>query len=263
MQVTLSMKVTQNPAMFFPMATIGGRIKWLRRQAKLTQEAFAKALSTAEGKTISRGAIGNWELGSDKPSADHQDLIAEKFGVSRDWLSKGIGEIPQKIRNPVETPLTDEEEKHHGTTPPHFQQNARLGEPLGPFSRIPIRGKGMGGKDGYLILGDQYLGDVLAPPALADVPDAYAVYVIGDSMLERYRHGELVYVHPYAPVRKDDDCVIQISSGEGEPPRGFVKRYISFDEKHLKVLQLNPRKIITFPTGQVLAVHRIIMGGPA
>lgn len=256
------MKVPENPAMFFPMATIGGRIKWLRKQAKLTQEEFAKALSTAEGKKISRGAIGNWELGTDQPSGPNQQIIADKFGVTLDWLAKGIGEIPQNIRNPVETPLTDRQERTE-TVPPHFQQNARMGEPLAGFSRIPIRGIGMGGKDGYLILGDQYLGDVLAPPALADVPDAYAVYVIGDSMLERYRHGEIVYVHPYAPVRKDDDCVIQISQGEGEPPRGFVKRYVSFDEKNLKVLQLNPRKVLTFPANQVLAVHRIIMGGPA
>ena len=255
------MKVIPNPAMFFPMATIGGRIKWLRKQARLTQEAFAKALSTAEGKQISRGAVGNWELGTDEPSAPNQRLIADKFGVTLDWLSKGLGEIPQKIHAPVESTLTDEQKSIN--LEPHFQQNARIGEASIGFTRIPIRGIGMGGKDGYLILGDQYLGDVLAPPALADVPDAYAVYVIGDSMLERYRHGELVYVHPYAPVRKDDDCVIQIGSGEGQPPRGFVKRFISFDDRQLKVLQLNPRKVLIFPTPQVLAVHRIIMGGPA
>lgn len=246
--------------MFFPMATIGGRIKWLRAQAKLTQEAFAKALSTAEGKKISRGAVGNWELGTDEPSAANQRLIADKFAVSLDWLAKGSGEIPQKIQLPAEAALTSEQ--NSPTPMSHFQQNARFGDPLLGFARIPVRGIGMGGNDGYLILGEQSLGEVLAPPALADVPDAYAVYIIGDSMLERYRHGEIVYVHPYAPVRKDDDCVVQISAGEGEPLRGFVKRFVSFDERHLKVAQLNPRKILSFPRRQVVAVHRIIMGGP-
>lgn len=256
------MKVLGNPSMLFPMASIGGRIKWLRKQARLTQEQFANALSTADGKKISRGAVGNWELGTDRPSADNQALIAEKFGVTLDWLAKGEGEIPQKVNIPVETPLTERDERAH-ILAPHFQQNARIGEPLLNFARIPIRGIGMGGREGYLILGDQYLGDVLAPPALANVPDAYAVHVIGDSMLERFRHGEIVYVHPYAPVRKDDDCVVQIGLRDGSPPRGYIKRFISLDERHLKVLQLNPRKVLTFTADQVLAVHRIIMGGPA
>jgi hypothetical protein len=35
------------------------------------------------------------------------------------------------------------------------------------------------------------------------------------------------------------------------------------DDKSLKLLQLNPRKVLTFPRSQVMAVHRIIMGGPA
>jgi phage repressor protein C with HTH and peptisase S24 domain len=149
------------------------------------------------------------------------------------------------------------------SVPPQQNQNARIAELVRGFAKIPIRGVAMGGKDGYVILGEQYLGDVLAPPALADVPDAYAVYMVGDSMLERYRHGEVCFVHPYAPVRKDDDCVIQIAMGEGEPPHGFIKRFISMDEKQLKVLQLNPRKVLTWPRNRVLAVHRIIMGGPA
>lgn len=256
------MKVTENPAMFLPMATIGGRIKWLRKKARLTQEGFAKALSTAEGKQISRGAVGNWELEQDEPSAPNQRLIADKFGVSLDWLAKGTGEIPKEVTIPVEVPLTTAT-KPRSVDTTQFNQNARLGEPVRGFARIPVRGQGMGGSDGVLIFSDQNLGDVYAPPSLADVPDAYAVYVVGDSMLERYQHGELVYVHPYKPVRKDDDCVIQIGAEEGAPPRGYIKRFLSLDDKNLKVMQLNPRKVLTFPRARVLAVHRIMMGGPA
>lgn len=255
------MKVPENPAMFIPMATIGDRIKWLRKQARLTQEAFAKALSTAEGKNISRGAVGNWELGTDEPSGANQRLIADKFNVSLDWLAKGSGEIPQKITSPVDVPLTATQKPINLGA--QIKQNAQIGESVRGFARIPVRGLGMGGSDGVLVFSDQNLGDVYAPPSLADVPDAYAVYVVGDSMLERYQHGEVVFVHPYMPVRKNDDCVIQISSDEGAPPLGYIKRFMSLDEKHLKVAQLNPRKLLTFPRSRVLAVHRIMMGGPA
>jgi phage repressor protein C with HTH and peptisase S24 domain len=65
------------------------------------------------------------------------------------------------------------------------------------------------------------------------------------------------------PVRKDDDCVVQIRPQEGDAPLGYIKRFISMDDKVLKLLQLNPRKTLTFPVSQVLAVHRILMGGPA
>ena len=65
------------------------------------------------------------------------------------------------------------------------------------------------------------------------------------------------------PVRKDDDCVVQIRVRDGDAPLGYIKRFISMDDKNLKLLQLNPRKTLTFPKSQVMAVHRIVMGGPA
>lgn len=261
LQVSLSMKDAESPAMFFPMGKLANRIKFVRKRAKLSQERFAEALGTVESVKVTRGAVGNWELGGGISRAN-LSAIAEKFGVSLDWLESGRGELPQNVNAPAEGSTLTANQKPH-TLSEQTKTNARFGESIGAFARIPIRGKGMGGKEGYLILADQYLGDVLAPPALLDVPDAYAVYVIGDSMLERYQHGEIVYVHPYAPVRKDDDCVIQVSMAEGEPPHGFVKRFVSMDDAQLKVRQLNPKKIIVFPRARVLAVHRIIMGGPA
>jgi phage repressor protein C with HTH and peptisase S24 domain len=261
MQARLSMKVLEPSAIFFPMGKLANRIKFVRKRAGLTQERFAETLGTVEGAKVSRGAVGNWELGKGINRANLA-AISDKFGVPLDWLEFGRGEIPQKVSIPVELPSIATE-KSYSVEPQTTIQNARLGGTVTGFVRIPIRGTGMGGDGGYLILNDQYLGEVLAPPALADVPDAYAVYVIGDSMLERYRHGELVYVHPYAPVRRDDDCVIQIVGGEGEPPHGFVKRFISMDDRQLKVTQLNPKKVLTFARNRVLAVHRIVMGGPA
>jgi phage repressor protein C with HTH and peptisase S24 domain len=257
------MKETESPAMFFPMAKKSNRIRWVRERANLTQEEFARALNTVEGIKVTRGAVGNWEReDGDMPSLKNLSAIAEKFGVSLDWLQTGRGELPQSVNLPVETPPLTSMQKAHNVGG-QIKTNARIGEAVAGFARIPIRGTSMGGREGYLILGDQYLGDVLAPPALVDVPDAYAVYVIGNSMLERYQHGEIVYVHPYAPVRKDDDCVVQISMGEGEPPHGFIKRFVSMDDNQLKVRQLNPKKVLTWPRAKVISVHRIVMGGPA
>jgi phage repressor protein C with HTH and peptisase S24 domain len=155
--------------------------------------------------------------------------------------------------------LTSDGKKQH-SQPETLVHNARIGEPVLGFSRVPIRGQTMGGKDGALIFNpDEYFGEVEAPPKLVGVPDAYAVYVIGDSMLERYQHGEVVYVHPYAPVKKDDYVVVQIQS-DGQV-HGWVKRFVSRDDKVLKVRQLNPKKILSFPANRVIHVHKIMMGG--
>lgn len=247
--------------MFFPMGKLAERIRFVRKQYKMSQERFAEALGTVEGVKVTRGAVGNWELGGGISRANLA-AIADRFKVNLDWLEFGKGEMPLKSTVEEVSKIVDNPSKP-GAESHKIAHNAVIGQLVGGFSRLPIRGKGMGGSDGVLIFSDQNFGDVLAPPALADIPDAYAVYVVGDSMLERYQHGEVVYVHPYVPVRKNDDCVIQISSGEGQPPIGYIKRFISFDDKHLRVLQLNPRKTMTFQKEKVIAVHRIIMGGPA
>lgn len=246
--------------MLYPMGKLAQRIKFVRKQAKLTQERFADALGTVEGVKVTRGAVGNWELGKGI-SRENIKAIAEKFSVPLDWLEFGRGEIPHKVVAPTDVALTAQPPKAHNHDV--NLQGARFGDPVRGFARVPVRGQAMGGSDGVLIFSDQNLGDMLAPPSLADVPDAYAVYVVGDSMLERYQHGEVVFVHPYMPVRRNDDCVVQLREDEGGPLLGLVKRFQSLDDKNLKVLQLNPRKVLTFPRSRVVAVHRIIMGGPA
>lgn len=194
-------------------------------------------------------SLGKYVLNKvDNPRGSMMRDIAKAIGMSETELRSGaLLTTPPRVPDYPET----------------FLPNARIGEPVSGFARVPVRGKSMGGKDGALIFNtDQNMGDVLAPPVLMGVPDAYAVYVEGVSMLERFRPGEVVFVHPYLPVRKDDDCVVQISMGENEPPQGWIKRFVSRDDNRLKLLQLNPRKFLTFPSKRVISVHRIVMAGP-
>lgn len=189
------------------------------------------------------------------PRGNWMGLIAEALDMSEADLRHGVSlTTPQSSRGNSANLVGAA-----GTT----SHNARIGGSVADFSRVPIRGQAMGGKDGALTFNtDQNMGDILAPPILNGVPGAYAVYVVGDSMLERYRHGEVVFVHPFQPYRKDDDVVVQIAMGDGEPPCGWVKRFVSMDSKTLKVRQLNPKKILTFKRGMVISIHKIVMGGP-
>lgn len=253
------MKDGESTVIHAAMQKLADRIRFVRRRAGLSQQKFANALGEVEGIKVTRGAVGNWELGKGIKRAN-LTAIANKFGylgVTLDWLELNRGLAPnghKPLTKPTTKPLIAENADHN--------VNARIVGPIGGFIRVPLRGQDMGGKGGSLIFNtDQNLGDILAPPILNNVNGAYAVYVIGESMLERFRPGEVVYVHPYMPVRQGDDCVVQIEMPNGER-HGWVKRFICSDSKKLKLLQLNPKKIITFPIGRVHSVHRIIMSGP-
>ena len=140
-------------------------------------------------------------------------------------------------------------------------RNAELGGPARFGARIPAYGQAVGGRDGEFILNGNRIVDVLAPPSLAGVPDAYAVYVVGDSMEPRYFGGEAVFVNPRLPVRRGDFVVAQIAVVDGEPPHAYIKRFVARDARMLRLEQFNPRKTLAFPVGRVISVHRIIMGG--
>jgi hypothetical protein len=72
----------------------GERIKLVRTKVMhmKSQEKFAEAIS-ALGKVITRGAVGNWELGKEV-SLDSLTAICELSGVDLNWLAYNKGEAP-------------------------------------------------------------------------------------------------------------------------------------------------------------------------
>jgi phage repressor protein C with HTH and peptisase S24 domain len=109
---------------------------------------------------------------------------------------------------------------------------------------------------------DDTVDFVDAPPKLIAISDAYAVYIVGDSMVPRFESGEVAYVNPNVQPHRDDYVVVQTSKDGGDTIQGWVKRFISMDDRTLKVSQLNPSKILTFQRKNVIAVHRIVFSGP-
>ncbi|SRR5579871_808350 len=126
---------------------------------------------------------------------------------------------------------------------------------------IPVYGHAMGGRDGEFILAGNQVSEVLAPPNLSDVPDAYAVYVVGDSMEPRYFAGETVFVNPRLPISRGAFVVAQISRSQEDIPRAYLKRFVSQDAKRLRLEQYNPKKTFEFPMSAVVSIHRIVMSG--
>jgi len=215
------------------------RILKVRKDAGLTQQALADAIG------VTKGAVSHWESGTSSPREKVLEDIATATNVTKEWLLVG-GE--HAARQLIYTP------------------NARI---IGSVNfdttkRIPVYGQAVGGENGEFPMNGTILFDVLCPPQLQGVNEAYAIMVSGDSMYPRYRDGEIVYVDPTRRVRKDDFVVAQIAANEySDLPHGFVKMFCKHNINELVLEQFNPPRKLHFPHSQVVSVHYIAMSGDA
>jgi phage repressor protein C with HTH and peptisase S24 domain len=221
-----------------PPETPHQRLRLAREHA-----GFARASDAARAMGLEEPTYLGHENGS-RGLSRAAARYARFFGVSLDWLIDGRAEF---------TPAGGAE-----LPPP---RNGELGGPARFGARIPAYGQAVGGRDGEFILNGNRIVDILAPPSLQGVPDAYAVYVVGDSMEPRYFAGEAVFVNPRLPVRRGDFVVAQIAVEDSAPPHAYVKRFVARDARTLRLEQFNPKKTLEFPVARVITVHRIIMGG--
>jgi phage repressor protein C with HTH and peptisase S24 domain len=131
-----------------------------------------------------------------------------------------------------------------------------------PVRMLPVLGEAVGGEDGQYSFNGQILDYVACPPSLANVPNAYAVWIDGESMYPRYKSGELVYAHPGKPARRGDDVIVQVRPREEDmPPRGFVKEFVGFVGEKLVLKQFNPDARIEFPRDDIISIHPITFSG--
>lgn len=129
--------------------------------------------------------------------------------------------------------------------------------------RLPVFGQAVGGIDGDFPMNGTVLFDVLCPPQLDNIQNAYAIMVSGDSMYPRYEDGELAFVDPTRRVKKGDYVVAQIIVDEAVPPHAFIKKFVRHNAQELILEQFNPRKELSFSHTQVVSVHFIALAGVA
>ncbi len=124
---------------------------------------------------------------------------------------------------------------------------------------LEVMGMAEGGPDGWNLWNGDIIERIHRPDNLLDVPNAYAVYVVGRSMEPRYRHGEKAHIHPGKPVQPGDYVLVQRKPAhDGEPPLAVIKRLVRRTGAKLVLCQLNPEKEIEIPSSEVVSVHRIV-----
>lgn len=173
--------------------------------------------------------------------ARHAPMLARRFGVSIDWLLNGGGDMRGADR-PVNA----------------VQLAAPAPGVVVDYPQdLPVLGTAAAAIIGAVTLG-QPIGFMRRPPALLSTPDAYALYVAGDSMEPRYHSGDVVYVNPHRPCRQGDDVVIQTRLRAGDDITGYVKTLVSRSAREVVARQYNPASVIEYRAPTVVAVHRVL-----
>jgi phage repressor protein C with HTH and peptisase S24 domain len=98
---------------------------------------------------------------------------------------------------------------------------------------------------------DEYIGC----PDISD-KDAFGARVHGDSMVPKYREGDIVIFSPAAATRSGDDCFVRFDDGHTTFKRVFFEN----DESGRPVLRLQPRnekyRAQTIPSERVSGLYR-------
>lgn len=151
-----------------------------------------------------------------------------------------------------------------GQQPPEFTPaEVELPEPGSMPKDLPVYGSAMGsvidaGFEGIEIFSTMPADYVRRPPALSRVPDAYAIYVSGDSMHPMHPHGALRMVHPHRPVAPGDSVIVQTRSWEDAPAQGYIKILRRRNGDRVILEQLNPPTVIEIPLQSVISIHKVL-----
>jgi phage repressor protein C with HTH and peptisase S24 domain len=109
--------------------------------------------------------------------------------------------------------------------------------------------------------------DMGFPPRVADAyigcpdlydPDAFAARVHGDSMVPKYREGDIVIFSPAAGWREGNDCFVRFDDGQTTFKRVFTEK----NDAGVPVLRLQPRneryRPQIIPTDKVSGLYKAV-----
>ena len=125
-----------------------------------------------------------------------------------------------------------------------------------PSGKLPLFGAAQGGVGADISDVREPVDFIDAPPWLNENREAYAVYVVGESMEPRYFSGEIVFAQPGPPARSGDFVVAQLRDENGNY-FAIVKQLLSVDDGTVVFKQFNPDTTLTYEKAQLRRIHVI------
>lgn len=165
--------------------------------------------------------------------------LARGLETSPEWLLNGVG--------PEETAARASE------AAPYVPQQAQR---QSQRRQLPVFGQAAGAVAGQLTMTNEAIEYVVAPAALENVRDAYALIVTGSSMEPRYSAGDVIYINPNRPPKPGDHVVIQEALHGGTVVS--IKRFEKVTDGYIVTTQYNPLAEVKFRRDTVIAMHRVL-----
>ena len=193
-------------------------LKAIRKQKGFGQVELAKMLG------IGQSSYSRYEAGLTNIPVDILSKLSSILGASADEIL-GLNEAKQE---PIGKPID----------PAEFPPQTLIRQPLPDLEKetalIPILGSVRAGYD--YIAEEEMLGWLKVEPSFKAMhPQAFALYVKGDSMSPEIHHNDIAVCLPDQEIRDNDVAVICVNGDEGT-----VKR-VRFEDNGLTLLPANPR----------------------
>lgn len=218
------------------MQTRGDRIRHVRKNVYgLTQEEFAARLARAAkkaGRTLTRGAVGNWER-NEGITTENLTLIADVFDlVTLNWLATGRGPAPRK------DPIIGGYDPDADERPAALHSDGRINVPKGEIPEVHAT-LGMGHAEDAETISVPIGGQSVAALRVIDT------WKIPERVLRRRLSGSMGHVHiveslgdSMFPRIHDGDFVFVDTSSRAPSPPGIFALYDGIGQtlKHLELI---------------------------
>lgn len=209
----------------------------LRQAAGLSQEKLAELAGTSQPQ------INKLETGQRKMTVDWAVKLARPLGVEPtvllglDPAAPGDAAPPARLR----------------TAPPPLLRQAPASSSV-VAEPMPVRAAARGGVDQEMFLEDGPIDWVAKPDYLKNARDPYAMYVVGESMMPRFRPTQLLHVNPHKPPAAGAGVVV-VKRSKAVLVKEFVRR--APDGIVLREYQPADREF-TVADGDLDTVHTVV-----
>ena len=177
-----------------------------------------------------------------------QAALAEFLGMSASVMSKTLNtsrKISAEEADRIREWLGQAANVREGHLPPPAPPTPRRApQPAAPLDQrrrdMPVWAAVQGGEQGAMLITTAPIDWIARPRQLEDV-DAFAVFLIGDSMSPRYDHGDQLYIHPHRPPKGGDDCLF-IQQVDETSFLALAKTLLRPGTDKWRVKQFNPER---------------------
>jgi phage repressor protein C with HTH and peptisase S24 domain len=179
----------------------------LRQAAGLSQEKLAELAGTSQPQ------INKLETGQRKMTVDWAVKLARPLGVEPALLlGLDVPAAPPAAVRPARPALA-----------PLFRTASAPQAQAQAAASMPVRSAARGGVDQEMFLEDGPIDWIPRPDYLKNARDPYAMYVVGDSMMPRFRPAQLLHVNPHKPPAPGSGVVV-VKRNKAVLVKEFVRR---------------------------------------